>query len=81
MGFSERPEVKGPRLCEGTAHYFWQTWLPTVQDVLQADWQEAWHSPQPPVWTVFCSKPLFTVTICFAIEIPPLPKDMRSLNI
>ena len=22
-------------------------WFATVQDVLQADWQEAWHSPQP----------------------------------
>jgi hypothetical protein len=26
---------------------FWHFWLATVQDVLQADWQEAWHSPQP----------------------------------
>ena len=25
-----------------------QLWLPTVQLVLQADWQEVWHSPQPP---------------------------------
>jgi hypothetical protein len=32
--------------------YFAQTWLPTVQEVLQADWQEAWHSPQPPSFTV-----------------------------
>ena len=31
-----------------------QTWLPTVQLVLQADWQEVWHSPQPPVLAVFC---------------------------
>jgi len=23
-------------------------WLATVQEVLQADWQEAWHFPQPP---------------------------------
>jgi hypothetical protein len=26
----------------GLAHF----WLATVQDVLQADWQLAWHSPQ-----------------------------------
>jgi len=26
----------------GFAHF----WLATVQDVLQADWQLAWHSPQ-----------------------------------
>jgi hypothetical protein len=25
-----------------------QLWLPTVQLVLQALWQELWHSPQPP---------------------------------
>jgi hypothetical protein len=31
------------------ADYFAQAWFPTVQDVLQADWQDAWHSPQPPV--------------------------------
>ena len=24
-------------------------WLATVQEVLQADWQEVWHSPQPPL--------------------------------
>jgi hypothetical protein len=28
--------------------YFSQTWLPTVHDVLHADWQDVWHLPQPP---------------------------------
>jgi hypothetical protein len=28
---------------------FSQGWLETPQEVLQADWQEVWHSPQPPV--------------------------------
>ena len=28
-------------------------WFPTVQDVLQADWHDVWHSPQPPFLTVF----------------------------
>ncbi len=27
---------------------FSQVWFPTVQEVLHADWQEVWHSPQPP---------------------------------
>jgi len=27
---------------------FSQLWFPTVQDVLHADWQDVWHSPQPP---------------------------------
>lgn len=24
-------------------------WFATVQETLQADWQDAWHSPQPPL--------------------------------
>jgi hypothetical protein len=24
-------------------------WFATVQETLQADWQEAWHSPHPPL--------------------------------
>ena len=48
-------------------NYFAQTWSPTVQEVLQADWQDAWHSPQPPVCTVLCSEALFTVVIRLAI--------------
>lgn len=27
-------------------------WFATVQEVLHADWQEAWHSPQPPLAAV-----------------------------
>jgi hypothetical protein len=27
---------------------FSQGWFATPQDVLHADWQEVWHSPQPP---------------------------------
>ena len=47
-----------------------QTWLPTVQEVLQADWQEAGHSPQPPVRRVFFSIALLTVVVCFLIVNP-----------
>ena len=28
-------------------------WFATPQEVLQADWQEVWHSPQPPVSSLF----------------------------
>ena len=28
-------------------------WLATPQEVLQADWQEVWHSPQPPFCTLW----------------------------
>ena len=34
-------------------YFFWQDWFATVQLVLQALWQEAWHSPQPPVWALW----------------------------
>ena len=46
-----------------------QTWLPTVQEVLQADWQEAGHSPQPPVRRVLFSIALLTVLMCLRITI------------
>jgi hypothetical protein len=41
--------------------------LLTVQDVLQADWQEVWHSPQPPVIAVLDNGASFTVCMCFPI--------------
>ena len=43
---------------------FWHFWLATVQDVLQADWQEAWHSPQP-VFAEALMQGFSMVTICF----------------
>ncbi len=42
-----------------------QLWFPTVQDVLHADWQEVWHSPHPPFFTVFCNLLVFNVFTCF----------------
>ena len=48
-----------------------QTWLPTVQDVLHADWQEVWHSPQPPVLAVACKDSVLIVRIRLAMIIPP----------
>ena len=53
-----------------TKHYFSQTWLPTVQEVLQADWQDAWHSPQPPVLSEACIEGLLTVLMCFIVSPP-----------
>ena len=47
-----------------------QTWLPTVQDVLHADWQEAGHSPHPPVRNVLFNIALLTVLMCFFISSP-----------
>ena len=31
---------------------FSQVWFATPQLVLQADWQEVWHSPQPPFFAL-----------------------------
>lgn len=51
-------------------HYFClQTWLPTVQLVLHADWQDVWHSPQPPVFAVFCNDSVLIVRIRLAMII------------
>ena len=44
---------------------FSQVWFPTVQDVLQADWQDVWHSPHPPFLIVFCNFLVFNVFTCF----------------
>jgi len=45
--------------------FFSQRWFASVQDVLQADWQDVWHSPQP-VFSFFSLRlPFTTVLICF----------------
>lgn len=36
-----------------------------MHEVLQADWQDAGHSPQPPVFKVLFKIALFTVLMCF----------------
>ena len=42
-----------------------QLWFPTVQDVLHADWQDVWHSPQPPFFMLFFSVLALSVFTCF----------------
>ena len=39
--------MRGLRVTFTFSPLFLQLWLPTVQLVLQADWQLDWHSPQP----------------------------------
>jgi hypothetical protein len=41
--------------------------LPTVQLVLHADWQEVWHSPQPPLVMLFFSVLEVSVLTCFIV--------------
>ena len=60
---------------------FSQDWFPTVQDVLQADWQDVWHSPQPPFFRVFFRVPLvkvFTLFICGFLHIESIFTDLQS---
>lgn len=52
-------------------NYFSQAWFPTVQEVLQADWQDVWHSPQPPFLALFGKFFVFKVLTCF-INYSPL---------
>jgi hypothetical protein len=47
-------------------HYlFSHFWFATVQLVLHADWQDAWHSPQPKLFVSFFAAGLLIVFICF----------------
>jgi len=42
-------KCRQPVTAFSTYFLFSQDWLATPQLVLQADWQEVWHSPQPPL--------------------------------
>jgi hypothetical protein len=46
-------------------------WFATLQEVLLADWQEVWHSPQPPFLADASRFLEFRVLILFMI-IPPV---------
>ena len=50
---------------------FSHCWFATPQDVLQADWQDVWHSPQPPLTTVFLISFVFCSSnmICLDVDI------------
>jgi len=44
---------------------FSQDWLAIPQLVLQADWQEVWHSPQPPFFALSQRSRVSMVLMCF----------------
>jgi hypothetical protein len=44
-------------------------WFATVQEVLQADWQDVWHSPQP-LLAVFFNVG-FAIVLIFFIDVSP----------
>ena len=41
-----------------------------MQEVLHADWQEAWHLPQPPVAAVFLRLAALRGFMCFMFSLP-----------
>jgi len=53
-------------------------WLATPQEVLQADWQEVWHSPQPPFLTVSV---IFLVSIVLILLILKLLLKYNYLHL
>ena len=52
-------------------YFFSHCWLATPQEVLQADWQEVWHSPQPPV-TVLLTRSLVSMVLILSIMKAPI---------
>jgi len=48
---------------------FSQVWFATVQEVLQADWQEAWHSPQPPLQALSFADAFTRLFTCFIFSL------------
>lgn len=56
-----------PIVCNIGGYYFSDShfWFATVQEVLQADWQELWHLPQPPFTAEAFRLALLMVVMCF----------------
>jgi len=49
-------------------HYYFlfsQVRFATVHEVLHADWQEAWHSPQPPLQALSFTDDFVRLFTCF----------------
>lgn len=79
VDFSHSP-ISFPKLANYFAFACSQVWLPTVQDVLHADWHDVWHSPHPPFFTVFCNLNEESVLMCF-MTVPSLPILERRQDI
>ncbi len=56
---------------------FSQLWFPTVQDVLHADWQDVWHSPQPPFFALSQRLRVLRVLILFIVDFSVLSEFRR----
>ncbi len=74
---SEAPHVTPPPAARSygfaisaQAFLFSQGWLATPQLVLQALWQEVWHSPQPPLTALSQRLRVSRVFILFIVYTP-----------
>ena len=56
------------RVCKDYLLLFSHFGFATPQEVLQADWQEVWHSPQPPVTTLLVRSRVAIVLIRSIVE-------------
>ena len=63
------------------AYFLPQFWLATVQDVLQADWHDVWHSPHPEFFRSVFNVVLFTVLIWFIMFPPKISKLIVWIHI
>ena len=61
--------------------HFSQGWFATPQDVLHADWQEVWHSPQPPSFVLLTISLVSIVLIRFIVMISYLYETDIVFNI
>jgi len=61
----EKCRPKGGIFLEDYLDFFSHCWLAIPQLVLQADWQEVWHSPQPPFFALSQRFLVSRVLICF----------------
>ena len=48
-------------------YLFSHSWFAMPQLVLQADWQEVWHSPHPPFFALSHRLRVSMVSICFIV--------------
>ena len=62
------PDRRHFLFCTYLLSVFSQAWFAMPQLVLQADWQEVWHSPQPPFLALSHRLRVSMVTICSMID-------------
>ena len=69
----------GKRQITKSHAFFSQGWFATPQEVLQADWQEVWHSPHPPFSALFARSFVSMVLILFIVYVTPLTNNSKGI--